>query len=65
MLGMTHDPEKKRESKGRRKVFASVQLSEKELLGKGAPKGTSPSGEENRPTCYAFKKSEIPYRDRM
>ena len=32
-------------------------------MGKGSPKGTSPSGKELQPTCYAFEVDECPKRN--
>ena len=46
-----------------RRSVVSVQLSKEELPGQRSLKGTSPSGKENQPTCYAFKKGECPQGD--
>ena len=52
--GMKRDPEKRRESEGIGKGSRSSS-PRRNSLGRGSPKGTSPSGNENQSTCYAFK----------
>ena len=58
--GMKHDPEKRRESKVKKREGCRSSAPGRNFPGKASRKGTSPSGKENQPTCCAFKKSECP-----
>ena len=56
---MKHDPEKKRESKGKEKGFATIQLSTTEFLGKRNPGRKESFREGNSPKLLRLSREYL------
>ena len=59
-----HDPQKRRESKGKGEGFRNCPTLHEGLpQNEGTPKGKSPSRKGMQPTCFAFMKGDCPGRN--